>query len=295
MPPQKLLDSHVHLWPPSATTSTAHAWMTPATHPLARRHSIAEYRACTSSPPPAFVYIETDRSLPSPTPPLPAPLPAPGSTAAWAALERELETWAAQPVAELRFLRRVVAGAPDERADEGFAPADSALLAGVVAWAPLRVPAAVFRLYLRLAERIVGREAWGRVVGFRCLLQGMREEGEMRGVALGEAWVGNLVGLGSGRGGRGWAFDVGVDSRSGGVWQVEVAAEMVERVRVDGGRTVFVVSGLPFFFLFFPCSHSLFFSFLPLSLSLSFSFALVLCCRCCYLMWLDAGVYRLTE
>lgn len=157
MAPQKLLDSHVHLWPPSATTPTAHAWMTPATHPLARRHSIAEYRACTSSSRSsrrAFIYVETDRSLPSPAPPLPTPLPAPSSTAAWAALERELETWAAQPVAELRFVRRVAEGAPaGGPADEGFAPADSALLAGVVAWAPLRVPTAVFRLYLGLAER----------------------------------------------------------------------------------------------------------------------------------------------
>ena len=177
-------------------------------------------------------------------------------------------------------MRRVAEGAPAAGADEGFAPADSALLAGVVAWAPLRVPAAVFRLYLGLAERVAGREAWGRVVGFRCLLQGMRGEGEMRGVALGEAWVGNLVGLGSGRGGRGWAFDVGVDSRSGGVWQVEVAAEMVERVRAEGGRTVFVISGLPSFFFFFsPAFTHSFSRFSPF-----ISSALVLCCRCCYLM-----------
>jgi len=85
------------------------------------------------------------------------------------------------------------------------------------------------------------------------------------------------VGLGSGRGGRGWAFDVGVDSRSGGVWQVEVAAEMVERVRADGGRTVFVISGLPSFFSFFFLALTHSFSRFSPSLSLS-SFLLLWYC-----------------
>ncbi|KAL2350373.1 hypothetical protein BJ546DRAFT_1068439 [Cryomyces antarcticus] len=49
-----ILDSHVHLWPASASNSSSHSWMTPG-HPLAHPHLVPNYlRATTllSSPPP---------------------------------------------------------------------------------------------------------------------------------------------------------------------------------------------------------------------------------------------------
>ncbi|OCK72848.1 hypothetical protein K432DRAFT_314620 [Lepidopterella palustris CBS 459.81] len=290
MPPQpgpySILDSHIHLWPASAANPASHAWMVPSpsgsSHPLASRHSIAEYISATTSTtstntsttstfsppatprPPAFIYVETDRRLPSLLPAITAPWKSGDEETNKKAEEEELARWAAEPLEELRFLRRIVEGTPSpfpsssgngDCGDDGFAPGDGDRMLGIIPLAPLPLPRPLFALYLRLAERTAGPATWGRVVGFRYLLQGIQSESEMRALVLGEDWMKNLLSLRRGRGGRGWCFDVGVDVNGVGVWQLEVLGEMVRHVRAreqeegegegeEGGGVKFVLNHL---------------------------------------------------
>jgi L-rhamnono-1,4-lactonase len=196
-------------------------------HPLATRHGITDYSTATSSStarPSAFIYVETDRTLPGLSPPIGSP----------ASVQRELETWAAEPLEELRYLRRIVEGVPKDQGD-GFTAGDGDKMAGIIAFMPLHVPPPLFSMYLLRLKEIAGPETWGRVVGFRYLLQGIRSEVEFREFVRSDLWLSNIVELGkpgTGPGNRGWTFDIGVDMRSGGVWQLEEVAEMVERVRM---------------------------------------------------------------
>ncbi|KAF4545628.1 Amidohydrolase [Lasiodiplodia theobromae] len=205
-PPPRILDSHIHLWPHTSTNPTGHAWMAPG-GPLTKQYSL------TSSTPPRVrgaVYVETDRTLANDA-------------------KADILVRAAQPLEELRWLRRLVTGTPAP--GEGFAPGDGAVLWGLVPWIPVDVGLADLRAYLAAAEEAAGPEAWARVVGWRFLVQGIKDE-EAFGRVVG-GWTEALREVGR----RGWCFDVGVDARSGGVWQVERAVEACERVN-DGGDGV---------------------------------------------------------
>ncbi|KAF2128075.1 hypothetical protein P153DRAFT_319338, partial [Dothidotthia symphoricarpi CBS 119687] len=223
MPPQNFLDTHIHLWPSTATSPRDHAWMTP-NHFLAARHGITDYEAVATPPPSGFIYVETDRYLPA----LPAELSSSSHSLSQSS-EAALESWAAQPLEELRFLRRIAENAPAE--GDGFSShTESARMKGAVVWAPLCLSTALFELYLRIAERVAGPVLWARIVGFRFLLQG-KGEGEVARLTGSAEWVSNMVLLGRGRGGKGWAFDVGVDVHRDGVGVLGEVAGMIERVR----------------------------------------------------------------
>lgn len=246
MPP-KILDTHIHLWPSTSLTPTDHAWMTSPTHPLAKRHGPKDYLHTTSNsphPPSSFIYVETDRFLPTPSPP---------------SLDAEaLREWAHQPLEEVRFLRRIVEGAAGESdgvsvsvGEEQEKEKEMSMVKGVVIWAPFHLPSAAFQTYLRIAQEEAGPELWRKVVGFRYLLQG-KGEGEVSRLVRSEEWIGNLVALREGLSGRGWSFDVGIDVHRDG-WEVlsEVGG-MIERVRKeerergDGkGSVRFVLSEFP--------------------------------------------------
>lgn len=220
-PPTRILDSHIHLWPQTSTNPSAHAWMTPD-GPLTRQYSLSDYFASTtsqsspssrSSPPPPLlgaIHIETDRTLHPPPHPH------------------------AQPLAELSHLRHLITGSTTPPSGPG-----ANTLWGLVPWAPLDATPSELRAYLAEAERVAGPETWARVVGWRFLVQGVRDEGAFGAVM--EAWVEGLREVA----GRGWAFDVGVDARGVGVWQVERVVESLGKVG-EGGR--FVLS--EFLFLF---------------------------------------------
>lgn len=224
MPPQRIIDSHVHIIPSSAANSTSHAWLHPS-HPLARQWSVADYLA-TSSPsnphhPPSrgsydlrgFIYVETDRAV--------------GPTHL-----RPSQRWQ-HPLSELRHLRSVVEGDAEE----------SASLLGIVPWAPVDQGARALEEYLSLAEEVAGPRTWRRVKGFRYLVQGMKQRAEFEAVVLGDAFVEGLRLLGR----RGYVFDVGVDQRQGGVWQLEIFLECVRRARrgVPNAQTATLVLSKP--------------------------------------------------
>ncbi|KAF1954624.1 hypothetical protein CC80DRAFT_389134, partial [Byssothecium circinans] len=244
--PHSLLDTHIHLWPSTATSPTDHAWMSPG-HKLAQRHGISDYQATTSSSPvqpKGFVYVETDRFLPALSPDLSAlGEKAEGGEESGEKADQVLRQWAKEPLNELKFLRRIVERRPEE--GDGFTTANAELVKGLVIWAPFPLPTWLFKRYLGIAGEVLGEEAWGRVVGFRYLLQGKGVEG-VRSAAESEAFVDNLVVVAGLDGGRGKAFDVGVDCHRDGVEAVEVVGELRRRVgeKVGGEGVRFVLNHL---------------------------------------------------
>ncbi|KAF1851522.1 uncharacterized protein K460DRAFT_36570 [Cucurbitaria berberidis CBS 394.84] len=235
MPPSRILDSHIHLWPSTATQPTNHGWMAPGHH-LAKRHGISDYRSVANvkrssskeeveeeNPiPVSFIYVETDRYLPSSTPEIEEERDSDEEK------RRKLSKWASEPLSEVKFLRRIVEGKPEE--GDGFAPSDAAWMKGAVLWAPFHLSPSLFSTYLQIAEEVAGPALWARVVGFRYLLQG-KAEGEVKRLVESEDWLQNIVSLRDGRGGKGWAFDVGVDTHRDGVEQLEHVGGMIAEVR----------------------------------------------------------------
>jgi L-rhamnono-1,4-lactonase len=222
---QEILDSHVHLWASWAANSEHHAWMTPESH-LAHQYSMAQYRIVTSAPEMrrvvGFVYVETDCRVEPP------------QRVTSAADERRPEVYALRAIDEMRFLRRLVEGAPAP--GDGFTPSDGDLLKGIVAWAPIDRGADAFHAYVAAAREAAGAETWERVKGFRFLMQGM-DQPELR-VLVDDEGVHEVLGSF----GEVLCFDIGVDQRQGGMWQLEMAAELIRRVRERGGEVTFILS-----------------------------------------------------
>jgi L-rhamnono-1,4-lactonase len=244
MPPSRVLDSHIHLWPSTAITSKDHGWMTDPSHFLAKRHGISDYKSVTASSPAGsalvgFIYVETDRYLPSKTPEI-------SPDASKEEVKGKLRDWAKAPLQELEFLRRIVEESPQE--GDGFEKGDGDWMKGAVVWAPFNISVAAFNAYVEVAEEVAGPKLWEKIVGFRYLLQG-KEKGEVKNLVSNDDWIKNIVSLGKGRSGKGWAFDVGVDIHRDGTDPLCAVGEMILRVRErevqngNGGQPVrFVLS-----------------------------------------------------
>lgn len=215
-------------------------------HFLVKQHGISDYKAVTTSSTAGsalagFVYVETDRYLPSKTPAI-------RSDASEEENERGLREWAKAPLQELEFLRRVVDDVPQE--GDGFEKGEGQNMKGAVVWAPFNVSVSVFKTYLKIAEQVAGPKLWEKIVGFRYLLQG-KKEGEVNSLVSNDDWIDNIVSLGSGRDGMGWAFDVGVDINRDGSDPLDAVSKMILKVREreaqsgKGGQPVrFVLSKL---------------------------------------------------
>jgi L-rhamnono-1,4-lactonase len=192
-----------------------------AGHQLAKRHGISDYTAVTDPVLVGFVYVETDRYLPSPQPDT-------SGSESESEQRRKLREWAEEPLEELKFLRRLVEGKGQE--GDGFERGDGAMMKGCVVWAPFNVSKSLFGIYMQIAEEIAGPELWKRVVGFRYLLQG-KADGEVRRLISNDDWLDNIASLSQGRNGNGWAFDIGVDTHRDGDEVLEVVGDMIEEVR----------------------------------------------------------------
>ncbi|KAK8162641.1 hypothetical protein BKA80DRAFT_310145 [Phyllosticta citrichinensis] len=223
----RILDSHIHLWPESAANEDGHTWMTPGA-PLARPYLLSDYLAAShGAPVVGAVFIETDRRL--------TPVENNGADD-----ETTILTRCAGPLDELAWLRSLV-----EEDDAG-----REMLWGLVPWAPFDASPIAFRRYLDAAEKAAGVTAWARVCGWRYLVQGITDEAVFRRLVGSSGWMENLRECGR----RGWCFDVGVDARSGGLWQLEAVADMIEKVRgledAEGvgergqGRVTFILNHL---------------------------------------------------
>jgi L-rhamnono-1,4-lactonase len=234
-----ILDSHIHLWPHSAAKPESHSWMQPGAH-LAKQYSINDYIGATAYRDSdfrlaGFVYIETDRTIIQDS-------------------DGDVAAWGAEPLRELAFLRRIVEGNPER--DEGFDEAQSYLLRGIVAWAPLERSLHDFLRYMSTAKETAGEKTWNRIKGFRFLMQGIRDK-EAFGRLLdpkSSSFIILLKFLGS----RSLSFDVGVDQRQGGVWQLELFADAIEQTHkgvAPEDKTIFILSKTEILFCPFCAAH----------------------------------------
>ncbi|PFH58307.1 hypothetical protein XA68_13888 [Ophiocordyceps unilateralis] len=185
-----IIDSHVHLWPGSEVPSLS--WCD-ASSPLARQHSVTEYRTQAAPSLLGFIAIEADRVHGD-----------------------DDDDWTG-PLDEVRFLTRVALGQP--RADEGHSPSDASLCLAMIPWAPMPSGPQALERYIDRVRDAAG-EAWSKVRGFRYLLQD-----KPHGVMLEEPFVEALKLLGR----RGFVFEVAVDQHRRGKRQLDEVVEMVGR------------------------------------------------------------------
>lgn len=94
----------------------------------------------------------------------------------------------------------------------------SQLLKGFVLWAPIASPE--LNIYLQQL-RAADEEYFGLIKGFRYLLQDKPD-----GIMLNESFINGLKLLSS----HGFLFEIGINVRSTGLWQLEEAVEMVKQV-----------------------------------------------------------------
>jgi L-rhamnono-1,4-lactonase len=216
-PTYPILDSHIHLWPASAADENGHAWMNDPDFILSKQHILSDYTAASSScPPTGVIYVETDRHLQDPS-------------------SSSLETWAAEPIKELQFLRSIVEGEYGAEA--------SSLLQGIVAWAPVNQGLEVFQQWLDLAEKTTGPQTWKRIKGFRFLLQAITDKTEFENLVLSNDFISILKSFSQRE--KRFTFDVGIDQNSGGTWQLETLTKVLEKVYAgvpEHERTVLVLS-----------------------------------------------------
>lgn len=189
------IDSHIHLWPSSASNGSAHAWMSPG-HALAKPHGLDLYQESASSnahrSPDGIIYIETDRSHGNST--------APDD----------------QVLLEATYLGELCRSEPGKE-----------LIKGIVPWCPVASREA-FTAYVASARQAMGAETWdARVKGFRYLFQAIHDRTEFESVVLAPGTADVMRELGR----LGKVFDVGVDQRSGGVWQLEVVDALISVAR----------------------------------------------------------------
>lgn len=201
-------------------------------HFLAKPHLLSTYQGVANdSRVKGVIYVETDRTIPSVPPPFTGQHPDQSAGDEKLMVRTNMQAWGHEVFEEIRFLRSIVEKGGDE----------AELLKGVVLYAPMQFPAKVFDMYLSIAEEVAGPGLWERVVGFRYLLQG-KKEGEVEKLVSSEEWIGNLITLGEGRGGKGWTFDVGIDINRDGESGLGSVKSMIEEVRKRGSNTRFILS-----------------------------------------------------
>ncbi|KAA8642104.1 hypothetical protein EYZ11_001209 [Aspergillus tanneri] len=202
-----IVDSHIHLFPESHLPTLA--WYDPD-GPLASQHSIDEYRIATvsSSPSPdssqstylrGFIFLETDRI---------------------SAVDEESGKCWSHALDEVSLLARIIVGTPIP--GEGHREDDHRLCLGFVPWAPVPGGPVALERYLALVKERTGtEEVWNKVRGVRYLVQD-----KPAGVMLQSDFIEGLKWLGRQR----LTFDLGVDARQGGLWQLREAVDMLRRV-----------------------------------------------------------------
>jgi L-rhamnono-1,4-lactonase len=194
-----LLDSHIHLFRTEDLSNLA--WMTPE-NPLNSQHSIHEYLSThvhnpTARKPLGFIFLETDRKTNV------SATTSPG--------------WDG-PLAEFAFVYNAGAG----RDPAYKAVADKVL--GIVPWGPVPGGSTAMYNYIRRLREIAGTERIDLLKGFRYLVQFCPQ-----GVMLDDAFVDSLRWMGQ----QSYVFELTVDCRSVGLWQLEEAAEMIKKAHKD--------------------------------------------------------------
>ena len=194
-----IIDSHIHLFPSTHLPTLSWTSSLPPDHVLNRGHTISDYKVATAigQRPQlrGFVFLETDRKS--------------------GLSDSEWE----HPLAEAAFLSRIAQGTP--LPGEGHELVDEDLVLGVVPWAPVPAGRGTMGRYMARVWELYPGELRDRVKGVRYLLQD-----KPQGTMLGDGFVDSLVWLGE----QGLSFDLGVDARSTGLWQLEDARVLLGRL-----------------------------------------------------------------
>ncbi|EKD17008.1 uncharacterized protein L3040_000463 [Drepanopeziza brunnea f. sp. 'multigermtubi'] len=210
-----IIDSHIHLYP-SAELETL-AWCSSA-NPLHGQKSLDEYAEATGAPTTleGFIFLETDRKHD---------------------LKRGAEDGSGweMPLMEVDWLKRIALGTPRE--GEGHTEEQKKLCLAIIPWAPVPSGAEVLERYVKEVEKHA-EGSFGKIKGFRYLLQD-----KPRGTMLTPEFIDGLKWLGK----KHFVFDLGVDQRSGGKWQLEEAVEMIEKAHEgvsDEAKVTFICNHL---------------------------------------------------
>lgn len=214
-PPFSIVDSHIHLFPETHLPTLT--WYTPSNPgPLGSQHSVDQYRQATKEAGAAastlrgFIFLETDR-LSSVEESSESGAGGAGGAHGWT-----------HALDEVSLLARIAAGKPVP--GEGHSAEDRGLCLGIVPWAPVPGGPGALEKYMALVRERAGAESaevWGKIRGVRYLVQD-----KPAGVMLQPDFIEGLKWLGR----QGLTFDLGVDARQGGIWQLEEAVEMMRRV-----------------------------------------------------------------
>ena len=203
-----IIDSHIHLFPKAHLKTLAWTGDFTADHPLNQQLSVSEYRQATESASNSlkgFVFIETDRISKA----VPTQKDFTGVPPEWK-----------HPLDEISFLARIIAGEPVE--GEGHEVKDSELVLGIIPWAPITAGADLVSRYHRLAcERFHSSKDVSKLKGYRMLFQD-KPPGTMLKPQVTESlqWLGD----------HDLCFELGVNARTGGLYQLQEACQLLSRL-----------------------------------------------------------------
>jgi L-rhamnono-1,4-lactonase len=194
----RILDTHIHLFAKPHLEDLA--WMAPD-NLLYGNHRLEEYVASVKQPVAGVVFVETDRK---------------SSDTEWS-----------KPIEEFEYVSRVSRGA--ELPEEGNAQEVGNLLLGIVPWAPVPGGRVALEKYISMLKQSSGSPSFSKVKGFRYLVQD-----KPKGTMLQSKFIDGIRYLGE----QDFAFDLGIDIHSGGIWQLEEAVELAK----NASKTVYIVS-----------------------------------------------------
>ena len=205
----QIVDSHVHLWETRHLSSLAWGADLPQNHVLNKQNSINEYLAASQSAQnlQGFVYIETDRRS-----------------------SLRDDEWE-DVTEEVGFVAHLAAGKINE--GEVSRPVDRNLVLAIIPWAPIPAGATVLQQYVqRLRKQIQDGDLFKKIRGFRYLLQEQPARTMLQDDFLQAlSWLGDM----------GYTFDLGIDTRSGGMHQLLEAAQLIRGLLSERGSTLKII------------------------------------------------------
>ncbi|ETN42041.1 uncharacterized protein HMPREF1541_03980 [Cyphellophora europaea CBS 101466] len=204
-----IIDSHIHLFAQSHLPRLSWAGSLPDDHVLKRGNTVSVYKEATAGTAPlaGFVFLETDRIS-----------------------GLSDDQWE-DALAEAEFLSRIAQGRPSE--GEGHEAGDSKLCLGIVPFAPVPAGPAALARYVGRVWDLYPDDYKDKVKGFRYLLQDKPPK-----TMLQPDFIAGLQWLGQ----NNLSFDLGVDARSAGLFQLEEACTMMDQLYSTGSTLRIVIN-----------------------------------------------------
>ncbi|KAF8467403.1 hypothetical protein BDZ91DRAFT_642122, partial [Kalaharituber pfeilii] len=218
-----ILDTHIHLFTQSHLPILA--WMAD-TNLLYRAHTPSEYASCVpSSLAPShrgFIFVETDCRYTDPD--VPATASSSDLNEAWKYVLNEYE-----------FVYNISKTPCSEEIP----------VRGIVPWAPVHLGPEMLEKYLQKLNSIGGvivDPVTGKIDKMKSVLKGFRYllQDKPSGAMLKEKFIAGLKWVAS----KGLIFEIGIDIRSGGIWQMEEFVALLEKLG-DNAPTLVISMSFP--------------------------------------------------